>query len=204
MIVLMQDNQICLQRLLKRLPAMLEEHTSMVMTFAWWSRILKWLPLTCQKTRLRGQHGPKKGSARKKLTSMSNGQLISKRIFALYTPLCGGDVQTLCKKGYVDAMDTFGQMSTTGDGLMLLRANKDITYNFQSQKYLLHLLYESKRRFYMLFQGRTTTTQAYLEQFQSMIDVIQRSGGSIGEDSGVEKMILGEKSKDNFIRSRAD
>jgi hypothetical protein len=104
----------------------------------------------------------------------------------------------------VDAMDTFGQMSTTGDGLMLLRANKDITYNFQSQKYLLHLLYESKRRFYMLFQGRTTTSQAYLEQFQNMIDVIQRSGGSIGEDSGVEKIILGEKSKDNFIRSRAD
>lgn len=50
----------------------------------------------------------------------------------------------------------------------------------------------------MLFQGRTTTTQAYLEQFQNMIDVIQHSGGSIGEDSGVEKMILGKKSKDNL------
>ena len=95
-------------------------------------------------------------------------------------------------------MDTFGQMSTTGDGLMLLRAIKDITYNFQSQKYLPHLLYESKRRFYILFQGRTTATQAYLEQSQNMIDVIQHSGGIIGEDSGVEKMILGKKSKDNL------
>ena len=73
-----------------------------------------------------------------------------------------------------------------------------ISYNFQSQKYLPHLLYESKRRFYILFQGRTTATQAYLEQFQNMIDVIQQIGGSIGEDSGVEKMILGKKSKDNL------
>ena len=31
-----------------------------------------------------------------------------------------------------------------------------------------------------------------------MIDVIQHSGGSIGEDSRVEKMILGKKSKDNL------
>ena len=69
----------------------------------------------------------------------------------------------------VEAMDTFGQMSTTGDGLMLLRATKDITYNLQSQKYLPHLLYESKSRFYTLFQGRTTTTQAYLEQFQNIV-----------------------------------
>ena len=53
-------------------------------------------------------------------------------------------------------------------------------------------------RIYMLFQGRTTTTQAYLEQSQNMIDVIQHSGGIIGEDSGVEKMILGKKSKDNL------
>lgn len=98
MIVLMQDNQICLQRLPKRLPAILEEHTSMVVTFARWSRILKWLPLTCQKARPRGQHGQKIGSGRKKFMSMSNGQLISKRTFALYNPLCGGNVQTLCNK----------------------------------------------------------------------------------------------------------
>ena len=133
--------------------------------------------------------------------SMSNGQPISKRTFALYTPLCDIVQQR------VEAMDTFGQMSTTGDGLMLLRAIKDVTYNFQSQKYLLHLLYESKDRFFMLFQGsKTTKTQAYLEQFQNMIDVIQHSGGSIGEYSGgsigeysgVEKMILGKKSKDNL------
>ena len=137
MIVLMQDNRICLQRLPRRLPAMLEEHTSMVATFAWWSRIFEWLPLTCQKTCPRGQHGPKIGSGRKKLMSMSNGQPISKRTFALYTPLCDIVQQR------VEAMDTFGQMSTTGDGLMLLRAIKDITYNFQSQKYLLHSLHEA-------------------------------------------------------------
>ena len=95
-------------------------------------------------------------------------------------------------------MDTFGQMSTASDGLMLIRAITDITYNFQSQKYLPHSLHKSKQRFYMLVQVRTTTTQAYLKQFQNMIDVIQHSGGSIHKDSGVEKMILGKKNKDNL------
>lgn len=45
----------------------------------------------------------------------------------------------------------------------------------------------------MLFQGRTASTT---QQFQNMIDIIERSGGSIGEeDIGVEKMILGNKNK---------
>ena len=122
---------------------------------------------------------------------------LKKNICTLYSLLVWGQCSDIVQQR-VEAMDTFGQMSTTGDGLMLLRAIKDVTYNFQSQKYLQHLLYESKRRFYILFQGRTTATQAYLEQFQNMIDVIQHSGGIIGEDSGVEKMILGKKSKDNL------
>ena len=45
-------------------------------------------------------------------------------------------------------MDTFfGHMSTAGDGVMLLRAIKEFTYNFQIQKYLTHSLYKSKRSF---------------------------------------------------------
>ena len=92
---------------------------------------------------------------------------LKENICTLYSLVLGPCADIVQQR--VEAMDTFGQMSTTGDGIMLLRAIKDITYNFQSQKHLPHSLYESKHRFYTLFQGRTTTTQAYLEQFQNMI-----------------------------------
>jgi hypothetical protein len=44
------------------------------------------------------------------------------------------------------------------------------------------------------------TTQVYLEHFQNMLDVIDHSGGTIAGDSGIENMILNEKttSKENM------
>ena len=67
---------------------------------------------------------------------------LKKNICTLYSLLVWGQCSDIVQQR-VEAMDTFGQMSTTGDGLMLLRAIKDITYNFQSQKYLLHSLHEA-------------------------------------------------------------
>ena len=45
----------------------------------------------------------------------------------------------------VEATDRFDAMSAAGDGLLLLKTIKDITYQFQSQKYIPHSLYESKK-----------------------------------------------------------
>jgi hypothetical protein len=62
-----------------------------------------------------------------------------------------------------------------GDGLALLKAIKNLVYNFQSQKYLSYALDESVRRVYLCAQGRHTTTSAYMEKFQNIVDVIKHS-----------------------------
>ena len=78
----------------------------------------------------------------------------------------------------IEALDIFMGMAAEGDGLALIKAIKNVAFNFQSQKYLPHSLHESKRRFYLSQQGKHSTTQAYLEQFQNAVDVIGYSGGS--------------------------
>jgi len=67
-----------------------------------------------------------------------------------------------------------------------------MSFNFQSQKYVVHALHESKRRFYLCSQGKHLTTQAYLELFQNMHDVIVHSGGSIGHEPGIEAAVAAE------------
>eukprot|EP00978_Attheya_sp_CCMP212_P022463 scaffold67031_cov55-Attheya_sp.AAC.1 len=81
-------------------------------------------------------------------------------------------------------------MESDADGLELLRMIKDLVFNFQSQKYLPLALDESKARFYYCKQGKYSTPQVYLEQFQNMVDVIEHSGVTIGDEPGVVNMIM--------------
>jgi hypothetical protein len=79
----------------------------------------------------------------------------------------------------------------------LLRMIKDLVLNFQSQKYLPLALDKSKARFYYCRQGKYATPQVYLEQFQNMVlDVINHSGGTIGDAPGVVSMIMAERNLD--------
>jgi hypothetical protein len=98
----------------------------------------------------------------------------------------------------IEAEDGFASMSDENNGLLLLKTIKNITYRYQSQKYIPHSLFESKKRFYTQFQGRTMTTQQYHVQFQNAVDVIKHSGGNIGDDLGVEQMVLGTRDKDSL------
>jgi hypothetical protein len=104
----------------------------------------------------------------------------------------------------IEALDTYETISINADGLGLLKAIKDLVYNFQSQKYLPHALHESKRRFYFCTQGRTTTISAYLEQFQNVVDVIEHSGGSVGNDPGILAALAAEKKQAIAEMSTAD
>jgi hypothetical protein len=90
----------------------------------------------------------------------------------------------------LEATNDFRRLSSDGDGLGLIMAIKDLVFNFQSQKYLPQALHESARRFYSCRQGKQMTTQAYLELFQNTVDVIQHSGGAIGNHPGIVDMIM--------------
>ena len=115
---------------------------------------------------------------------------LSENVKTLYSLVWGQCTDIMRQK--VEALGNFETMSSDGDGLELLRAIKDMSFNFQSQKYVPHSLHESKHRFYMCSQGRHLTTQAYLEYFQNMVDVIEHSGGSIGHKPGIERAIAAE------------
>jgi ribulose 1,5-bisphosphate carboxylase large subunit-like protein len=94
----------------------------------------------------------------------------------------------------VKANDAFENISRTGDGLGLLTALKGVVYQFQGQKYLSHALHESMKCYYNCSKGKFAITQAYLEQFQNVIDVVVHSGGEIaGHPAGIRTGIITER-----------
>jgi hypothetical protein len=90
----------------------------------------------------------------------------------------------------LEATNNFRRLSSDGDGLRLIMAIKNLVFNFQSQKYLPQALHESARRFYSCQQGKQMTTEVFLKLFQNTVDVIQHSGGAIGNHPGIVDMIM--------------
>ena len=84
----------------------------------------------------------------------------------------------------IEALPNYEELTNSGDGVALLKWIKNLMYSFQSLKSLSHSLHELKRRFYFCTQGRHTPVSAYMEKFQNCIDVIEHSGGSVGNDPG--------------------
>jgi hypothetical protein len=120
----------------------------------------------------------------KKVDEFVKRQLqLEENIQTLYSLVWGQCTDIMHQK--IEALDVFTNMSEDKDGLELLRAIKDITYNFQSQKKLSQALHKSKRRYYTLMQGKHVTTQAYLEQYQNVVDVLEHSGAHVGLEPGL-------------------
>jgi hypothetical protein len=93
----------------------------------------------------------------------------------------------------LEALPNFNTMSTKGDSVGLLKAIKSLVYNFRSQKYLPHSLHLAAQQFYNCKQSKRMTTQAYIEEFQSRVDVIKESGGSIGHSPEMVKRLCKQK-----------
>jgi hypothetical protein len=104
----------------------------------------------------------------------------------------------------LEATNDFRRLSSNGDGLGLIMAIKDLVFYFQSQKYLPQALHESARQFYSCRQGKQMTTQAYLELFQNTVDVIQLSGGAIGNHPGIVDMIISRQGLTAALTSDAE
>jgi hypothetical protein len=101
----------------------------------------------------------------------------------------------------LEASAKFSSLSESGDGIGLLGLIKVITFNFQSQKYLPHSLHDAKKCFYTWSQGRSSA-QAFLEQFQNIVDVIEHCGGHIGHDSGLIKLVSDGTSKPAIVGAK--
>jgi hypothetical protein len=119
---------------------------------------------------------------------------LRENVKTLYSLVWGQCTDIMKQK--LEASDDFEDIALEQNGLELLKAIKNIVFQFQSQKYLPHALHESKRRFYQCHQSKYTTTAQYLEQFQNLVDVIEHSGGSIGVDGGTIKSVATERGID--------
>ena len=97
-------------------------------------------------------------------------------------------------KQRLESLPVYTKLNKDCDRLGLLIEIKNIAFSFQSQKYLAHLLHDSKRCFYMFQQDKNMTTQAYLNAFTNNVEVIEHSGGTIaGHDPGLESMVAAKK-----------
>jgi hypothetical protein len=83
----------------------------------------------------------------------------------------------------IESLPTFDQMDTDNDGIALLVAIQNTSYNYQSQKYRIESINEALYRLMTLRQNHMTPQQ-YYEQFTNMLAVYVHCGGSIEPDPG--------------------
>ena len=127
---------------------------------------------------------------------------LNENIKTLYSLVWGQCTDIMRQK--VASFEGFAEISSALDGLGLLMAIKDMAFNFESQKYAPHSLRESLGRLYALTQGKFQSTQAYLEQFRNMVEVIEHTGGEVvGRQSAFEKTIMAERKIDKAIITTA-
>ena len=123
---------------------------------------------------------------------------IDEHIKSLYSLVWGQCSDVVRQK--VESNENFEEVARTGNGIGLLIILKGISFHFQSQKYACHSIHEALKRFYNCSQGRFATTQAYMEHFTNVMDVVTQSGGSILGHTGIEDAIIKEKelNRDNL------
>ena len=102
-----------------------------------------------------------------------------KCLWALVWGQCSDTIRTR-----LQALDTYNDMHTASDGLLLLVAIKDLMYNVQEQKYVPLSIHLAKRQFFLLSQGRNTVGE-YYEQFKNQTDVLDHIGAGIGDDDAI-------------------
>jgi hypothetical protein len=66
------------------------------------------------------------------------------------------------------------------DALELLKAIRQITFNFESQKFEAHAIHAMMCQFYNQKQSSHMTAQSYLEHFTNNVNVVTLCGGTIG------------------------
>ena len=111
-----------------------------------------------------------------------------KSLYAIVWGQCSNIMRTK-----VEAMDGFSVIEGAGDGIALLKSLKSVALSFPELKWISHSLHEAMKRYYNVSQGKFATTQAYLDHFQNLVDVVIHSGGEIARHPGVENQVIGEK-----------
>ena len=108
-----------------------------------------------------------------------------KKAYALVYGQC-----TEAMRARVESAPGYVTFSPISDVIALLKAIKQIMFQYQEEKYPYHALFEAKRRFYTFAQDRSMSCAQYLETFRNNVEVIEHAGGEIGMDRAVWESIL--------------
>ena len=107
---------------------------------------------------------------------------LEEHVKTLYNLVWGQCSESMQQK--IESMDTYQSMYQSNDGIALLIAIKNTSYDYQSQKYRVESIMDANYRLMTLHQNNLTTQQ-YYEQFSNALAVYIHCGGSIEPDPGV-------------------
>ena len=88
-----------------------------------------------------------------------------------------------CEPAMQDKIKTltgYEVMRDTCDSITLLKAIREVTFMFESQRYRAMQVHEMHVKFALLRQGRTLTNSQYLEKFSNTVETMEACGVTIG------------------------
>ena len=110
---------------------------------------------------------------------------LEEHVMTLYNLVWGQCSESMQQK--LESMATYQAMYQSNDGIELLLAIKNTSYDYQSQKYRVESIMDAHYQLMTLRQNNLTTQQ-YYEQFTNALSVYVHCGGSVEPDPGVKKV----------------
>ena len=106
---------------------------------------------------------------------LKSKKYLDDNVKTLYNLVWGQCTDAMQQK--IEGLDTYEDMETEQDGIALLVAIQDTSYNYQSQKYRIESVNEALYRLMTLRQNNLSPQQ-YHEQFTNMLAVYLHCGGT--------------------------
>jgi hypothetical protein len=102
-------------------------------------------------------------------------KLTSDNVKTLFNKVWGQCTESMQQK--VESLGTYTQMKADSDGIALLIAIQNTSYDYQSQKYRIESLNDALCRLLALRQGAHNSAHQYYEQFTNLLSVYNHCGG---------------------------
>jgi hypothetical protein len=92
----------------------------------------------------------------------------------------------------LESLANYENMKNTFDVIVLIKSIKELTCQFEGQRYHTQALHHARTRLYLLHQAKGMSNVKYLENFKTLLSLIEQYGGAIGHDPGKIKTELSE------------
>jgi hypothetical protein len=121
-------------------------------------------------------------------------KVLDDNVKTLYNLVWGQCSESMQQK--IESLPTFETMEANNDGIALLVAIKNTSYDYQSQKYRIESINDALYKLMTLRQGPHNTPNQYFEQFTNQMAVYVHCGGSIEPDPGCLEYVANAKGWD--------